>query len=379
MAELSKVTRCYHCGVVLQTIDESKSGYINNEVIERYPEGLLLCNDCFKNERFNTKPKEVDFDENYRKILDEIIAKKALVVYVVDIFSFEGSFITKVNESLKGIDVLAVANKRDLLPANYEDEELLEYVKHRLRVSKLDVKDAILVSSNTSFNIINLISKIISMSKGRDVYFVGASESGKTAIISEILKNYKNETKTMISTITFKGTNLRGFRIPFNEKNFIFETPGTSIDNSMCAKVEQSVVNCIVPSTTIKPKEFKLSKGSNLMVGGLAAFELIDGEKSNIIAYFSSKVGLETSKNEIGKNIDKIIKRKKLSPLSKQIVSFADFDAYDIQITETGERDIGILGLGWISFIGNNQTFRVYIPKGVYVYTTRSKIKHVNK
>ena len=37
--------------------------------------------------------------------------------------------------------------------------------------------------------------------------------------------------------------------------------------------------------------------------------------------------------------------------------------------------DIAILGLGWISFKGNNQTFRVSVPKGVYIYTSRAKVK----
>ena len=47
---------------------------------------------------------------------------------------------------------------------------------------------------------------------------------------------------------------------------------------------------------------------------------------------------------------------------------------YDVKIDQEGERDIGILGLGWISFKGNNQTFRVSVPKGVYIYTSRSKV-----
>ena len=64
-----------------------------------------------------------------------------------------------------------------------------------------------------------------------------------------------------------------------------------------------------------------------------------------------------------------------MQPCCDEFRSFADFDVYDFEITEVGDRDIGILGLGWFHFIGNKQTYRVFVPKGVYVYTTRSKIK----
>ena len=66
MAELNKVARCYRCGAILQTDDENKEGYISPEIVSKYPEGLLLCNDCFKNERFNTEPKEPHFEESYQ-------------------------------------------------------------------------------------------------------------------------------------------------------------------------------------------------------------------------------------------------------------------------------------------------------------------------
>ena len=48
-------------------------------------------------------------------------------------------------------------------------------------------------------------------------------------------------------------------------------------------------------------------------------------------------------------------------------------------VDETGERDIGIQGLGWISFTGNNQKIRIVVPKGVAIYTTRAKINNAKK
>lgn len=373
MAELKKVQRCYHCGVELQTKDENSSGYIRKEILAAYPEGLLLCDNCFNTQRFNSKPKEANFDENYLEILKEIQEKKPLVVYVIDLFSFEGSFISKITEMLSNVDVLVIGNKRDLLPKNVDNSKLKEYVSHRLRVSKLKVLDVILTSTNPNYNIEEMFNKIYELRNGRDVYFVGASLSGKSALIAEFLKMYKNQTSSLIKTITFKNTQLRGFQIPIDDNSYIFETPGTNIDNSILSKVERSVQNLIIPKKSVVEKKFRLGKDQVLFLGGLASISLISDKKCNITLYVSNKINVLSTKNK--ENIfESLLHKNKLKPISENLKSFADFDVYDFQVTEQGMRDIGILGLGWFKFKGENQTFRISVPKGVFIYTTRSKI-----
>lgn len=380
MAELNKLQRCYHCGAVLQSEDPNKDGYISPDIIEKYPEGLLLCNNCYKTEKFKNNPQEATFDEDYEKILKVIRAKKALVVYVVDLFSFEGSFINRLIELLEGIDVLVVANKRDLLPKEANDADLEAYVAHRLRVAHFNVVDSVITSTNHGgYNLDKMFQLIIKYGEGRDVYFVGASTSGKSALISEFLKMYLNNTSKMIVTYTFNDTNLRGIRIPITNKNYIYETPGTSIDNSLLSKVETSVYNAIVPKKAVEPKKVVLTKDTALMFGSLICIELLSKERTPIYAYVSNKVDVKTHKSILGDNskfIKGIFEKGTYKPASANFKNLKDFDVYEFQITEEGGRDIGILGLGWINFQGNKQNFRIYVPKGVYVYTTRSKIKH---
>ena len=379
MAELNKLQRCYHCGALLQTEDPSKEGYISPDIIEKYPEGLLLCNNCYKTEKFSNNPQEATFDEDYTTILKEIRSKKALVVYVVDLFSFEGSFINKIIELLDGVDVLVVANKRDLLPPDVNDDELKEYVAHRLRVAKFKVVDTVITSTSNGYNLNEMFNLITKYSNERDVYFVGASTSGKSALISEFLKQYLNNTSKMIVTYTFDNTHLRGIRIPITNKTYIYETPGTSIDNSILSKVERPVVNAITPKKAVEAKKMSLTKDTCLLFGSLACIELLSKEKTQTYVYTSNKVEVKAHKSIVGDNskyIANVFSKGSLKPASEKIKSIKDFDVYEFQITEEGDRDIGILGLGWINFNGNKQSFRVYVPKGVYVYTTRSKIKN---
>lgn len=379
MAELSKVYRCYHCGVILQNEDNKKPGYIEKEVMEKYPEGLLLCDNCFKNERFNSSPKEANFETSYESILDEIKFKKALVVYVVDVFSFEGSFISKLNKKLKDIDVFAVASKRDLLPSESDNDILQRYIEHRLRVSKLAVKDSILVSTNSGYNMKLLHEKLIKYGKNKDIYFIGATTSGKSTIIEDFLRNYTNNTNNLITTYTFNDSDLRGFRIPINDNHYIYETPGTSINNSLIAKADKITQNQIIPKKTVKARILKLSPNNSILFGGLVGIQLISGQRTSVSCYASSEVDINLIKGDLENSLTNLLKKKKISPIIDSIKSATDFDAYDIQITEKGSRDIGILGLGWINFTGNNQLFRVFVPKGVYVYTTRGKVQYVNK
>ena len=275
MAELRKVQRCYHCGVVLQTEDAKKEGYIRKEILNAYPEGLLLCDNCYNTQRFNSVPKEANFDEQYLSILQEIKDKKPLVVYVIDLFSFEGSFISKITEMLSDTDVLVVANKRDLLPKEAKDEKIKEYVAHRLRVSKLQVRDVILTSTNPAYNIDLLVDKILELRHGRDVYVVGPSLSGKSALITEVLKIYDNPTSSLITTCNFEGTELRGFKIPLDMKTYIYETPGTSNDNSILSKVEKPVQNLIIPKKTIVVQRKQLLK-ENLELEKNKSYYLVD-------------------------------------------------------------------------------------------------------
>ena len=375
MDKLSKIQRCYHCGAILQCEDEAKEGYIDFNIINKYPEGFLLCNNCFSTEKFSNGPKEASFDEEYTKVLEEIKRKNALVVYVVNLFSFEGSFINKIIKLLNGLDILVVGNKRDLLPIDLKDEKIKEYVKQKLNEIKLNVLDVVITSTvNKTYGIHEMYNAILKYSNNRDVYFLGASTSGKSALIESLIKNYSNKTNKVITTHKFADTELIGYSIPISDKNYIYETPGTSIDNSILSKIDRQMQNIIIPNESVSAKKVVLNKNTAILFGSLCQVELLSKGKMNAYVYVSSKVNIKTHKNNNDTYFKKQIERNKYQPSSKKHNTFKDFDIYDLEIEQIGKRDIGIAGLGWITIEGNAQTFRISVPKGVYVYTSRSKM-----
>ena len=375
MSILKKVKRCSHCGAILQTENPEKEGYITSLILKKYPDGVLLCDKCFAEEK--SEDNIVVLNEEFKSVLKTIKERNALVVYVIDIFSFEGGFPSEATSLLSDLDVIVVANKRDLMPKDCDDKELISYVNHRLRVSSLKVKETILTSINFDYHIDELRKLIRDNCKGRDVYFVGSSTSGKSALISEILKNFENKTNKFIVTYTFPNTSLRGFQIPISEKTYIYEVPGFPIDNSLLGVLEKPIVNYIVPKKAVEDRKFNLSDKVSLAIGGLALIQQLTEEKTTMHCYISPKISAKAKRGDALKFFESILKNGDQTNTSFKFRSLNDFDVYDFEITETGERDIGILGLGWVQFKGNNQKFRVFVPKGVYVYTTRAKLKNV--
>ena len=141
--------------------------------------------------------------------------------------------------------------------------------------------------------------------------------------------------------------------------------------------LEKPIVNYIVPKKAVEDRKFNLSDKVSLAIGGLALIQQLTEEKTTMHCYISPKISVKAKRGDALKFFESILKNGDQTNTSFKFRSLNDFDVYDFEITETGERDIGILGLGWVQFKGNNQKFRVFVPKGVYVYTTRAKLKNV--
>ena len=378
MSKLKIVRRCHDCGVILQSENPRAEGYINPEVLENTSARVLFCNKCFEESRYNFVPKSPKVSEDYLSMLEDADASDALIVYVIDLFSFENSFVPEVTEAIEGLNVLIVANKRDLLPLNYDDDLLREYVAHRCRNARLKVtRDDVILTSLTSIgDSSHIFEEIENRRKRHDVYILGAVGAGKTVLISSVLHSYQNPSNRAIASSNYPGTNLRVMQIPLDTSTYMYETPGIPMDNTIGTKLDFEGLSIVSPSEPLKARNFTMDKGDCLLVGGVARFELLEGGKQEVKAYFAKDVTL--LKVRSGRAEETFFRKaatKGVAPTSPSLRSSADFDAFDLSVEETGPRDIGVAGLGWIKFEGNNQTWRIFTPKNVAIYTTRSKIK----
>ena len=378
MSQFNFVRRCHSCGAILQSDDPNASGYIDADVLANLQARVLFCNHCFADARYNFSPSDPKVDEDIATMLEDAESTDALIVYVVDLFSFENSFIPEITEIIQGLPMVVVANKRDLLPADCSDEDLREYVAHRFRVAHLSCTsdDVMLCSLHSESDVSGVFEMINTRRRAHDVFVIGAKFSGKTQLISSLLHGYVNPTNRSISTITYPGTALQVMQIPLDNSSFLYDTPGTSLSNSLSVRVDAKSRGVIAPKKEVEPRKIVLDLGDTLFLGGVARIELIQGERTILQFFASPKVDtLRTGSKEAEALFFKKIKKEALLPLPSFQPSPVDYDAYDLQITESTRRDIGIAGLGWFNFQGKGQTFRIYVLKGVGIYASRPKVK----
>lgn len=377
MAKISQIRRCYSCGAVLQSEDPTKEGYVKKETLENASQNFLFCDHCFELERYKNKSNDPEVSEDYLKFIMDAKRKNALIVYVVNLFSFEASFSLQINAILQGMDILVVGNKFDLLPASCTEEDTREYVAHRFRASgiKLTRDDVILGSATTDENAKNILSRIYELRNGRDVYVIGSSLSGKTTLVQSFLRVYSNMSKGTISTHLYPKTKLSVMEIPLSRTASLYDAPGISINNSILFNLDRATLKQIYLTKAVESRKVSLEEGQVLCLGGIGYIQLIKGKKTDFKCYFHDHVELKKlSGQRVDDKFIQLVLRKRLVPSLPKIRSGKDLDVFEITITESNYRDIGVQGLGWVNFKAANQTFRICLPKGVAIYSSRPKV-----
>ena len=379
MGKQSRVLRCYHCGAILQCENENEKGYIIPESLHRAtPIQIIYCDRCFETMKaFNNSELEQKVDQEVLKILDDAFATDALIIWVVDLFSFNGTLNSEIAKKVKKLNVIVVGNKRDLFPLNVKDESLVEYLNTTFNAYGIKPKSVRLLGATNKIDSKELIDSVNTARKGHDVYMIGNSTSGKTSIINRAMKGFENKTSRQIKTITYPGTSVNVLEIPLSRSSFFYELPGISQTTSATGKLEKDVVRQIVPKKAVKLITRTMSAGDALMVGSLAAFEIIKGKTTNYRFY--SAEGVETRKVQ-SKKLDDYINenniRRFARPVSERLVSFLDYDMFEYAMENDKKwHDIAIEGLGWLSFVALGQIIRVRLPKDVAIKESLAKIR----
>src|SRR5699024_335494 len=109
--------------------------------------------------------------------------KKGIIVNVVDVFDFEGSFINAIKRIVGNKKIILVANKIDLLPKQINKRRVKEWLKKTAKKYGLDAEDVVLISADKNEGIENLLTSINNIRNDEDVYIVGTTNVGKSTLI----------------------------------------------------------------------------------------------------------------------------------------------------------------------------------------------------
>ncbi len=379
MGKCKRVLRCYHCGAILQCDNPNEKGYIIPESLNRAtPIQIIYCDKCFETMKaFNNSELDQNVDKEVLKILDDAFATDAYIIWVVDLFSFNGVLNDEIAKKVKKLNLTVIGTKRDLFPSNVKDESLIAYLDERFSSYGIKAKTIRLVDIANKMDAKALIEAMNNARKGHDVYMIGNLTCGKTSLINKAMKGFENKTNRQIRTIKYPGTHVDVLEIPLSRSSFFYELPGLSQDTSIVTKLERDAIKQIIPKKDIKVTTRNMMPGDALMVGSLAAFEIIKG-KATAFKFYAAE-GVETKKVSI-KKLDDAIKenniRRSVRPVSERLVSFHDYDMFEFAMENDKKwHDISIEGLGWLSFVSQGQIIRVRLPKGVALKESLAKVR----
>lgn len=359
-----ELRHCAGCGVSLQSEDPERSGYVPAEALNREE---VICRRCFRIRHYNEVSDTGRTADDYRLILEQVAAVDALIVLVVDVFDLEGSWVHGLPRFIGHNPILLVANKIDLLPSSTKQERLRNWLYRSLREWGIEPVDIVLCSVKKNIHVDHVVQKMEQYRKGRDVYVVGATNVGKSALLNRLLHDYGEGKGDEITTSFYPGTTLDEIRIPLDDRSDIVDTPGIVNVERLSEIVSPRDLRVIVPKSPLRPKIYQLNAGQTLFFAGLARIDFKTGPKQPFICYMAKDLYIHRTKTERADALYEKQRGKLLSPPSaRDADALPPFQKRSYRVKEK-KTDIVIAGLGWITCRGDTAEVDVYAPKGVSV------------
>lgn len=364
--------RCVGCGAVIQSDDQDAPGFTPKSAIEKgLANNELYCQRCFRLRHYNEIAPVSLSDDDFLKLLGQIGKAKALIVYVVDIFDFNGSLIPGLHRFVGDNPVLLVGNKEDLLPRSLRRPKLRDWIRQQANIAGLRPIDTVLVSAKKNHQIDELLETIEKYRQGRDVYVVGVTNVGKSTLINQIIKQ-RTGVKDLITTSRFPGTTLDEIEIPLDDGHKLVDTPGIIHPHQMAHVLSPKALKLVAPQKEIKPRTYQLNPEQTIFLGGIARFDYLKGDRVGVAAYFDNNLTLHRTKLA---NADQFYQKhvgELLTPPSKdELDSFPELTREEFRLHQ--KSDVVFEGLGWIT-VPANTTVAAWVPKGVAALVRRAMI-----
>lgn len=388
------VASCYGCGAPLQTSESDAPGYVDPDTYElkkkHHQLKTVLCGRCRLlshgqmitavggNGGYAGGKQFVSADE-LREKLSHLRHEKALIVKLVDIVDFNGSFLARIRDLAGANPIILVVTKVDLLPKGTDLNCVGDWVVEATTKKKLNVLSVHLTSSKSLAGIVGVASEIQREKKGRDVYILGSANVGKSAFINALLKKMGERDPAAAMAQKYKpiqsavpGTTLGPIQIDaFLGGGKLYDTPGVHLHHRQAAVVHAEDLPALAPQSRLRGQSFPVisemetnnefkSHGLNgftIFWGGLVRVDLLKvlpetcltfyGPKSLQVYVVPTDKADEFYQKELGVMLTPPIGKQKSEGWkgldSERLLEIKFED------TERPATDVAISGLGWIS------------------------------
>ncbi|QKS70830.1 ribosome biogenesis GTPase YqeH [Paenalkalicoccus suaedae] len=353
---------CSGCGVQIQTEDKEGLGYAPPSSLERE---VIICQRCYRLKHYNEVQDVSLTDDDFLAILNTLSRKKALIVKIVDIFDFDGSWLPGIHRFVGDNDVLLVGNKVDLLPKSVKRNKVINWMQRASKENGLKPVDVMLMSAESGEAMMNVAQAIDEYRNGKDVYIVGCTNVGKSTFINGLLKELGAGDEALITTSNVPGTTLDMIDVPLDDGSSLFDTPGIINHHQMAHLVTKKELKIIAPKKEVKPTVFQLNEEQTLFFGGLSRLDFMSGSRQSFIVYMSNELHVHRTKLEKADELYEKHLGDMLTPPG-DTKHFPDLQMKEWKIGKE-KLDIVFSGLGWVTVSGEGSIVRTHAPKGVHV------------
>uniref|UniRef100_A0ACD5ZAR7 Uncharacterized protein n=1 Tax=Avena sativa TaxID=4498 RepID=A0ACD5ZAR7_AVESA len=382
----SGVACCYGCGAPLHTGEEGSPGYVQPatyDLKKRHNQlRTVLCGRCklLSHGHMVTAVgghggypggKQFVTAEELREKLSYLRHEKALIVKLVDIVDFNGSFLGRIRDFAGANPIVLVITKVDLLPRDTDLNCVGDWVVESVVRKKLNVLSVHLTSSKSLVGITGVISEIQQEKKARDVYILGSANVGKSAFISAMLKTMAYKDPVAAAAQKYKpiqsavpGTTLGPIQIEaFLGGGKLYDTPGVHLHHRQAAVIHADDLPSLAPQSRLKGRCFPANdtdvelSGNTLFWGGLVRIDVVKAlPRTRLTFYGPKKLSInmvptteadEFYKKEVGVTLTPPTGQERaegwcgLEGVRELKINYDELDR--------PASDIAISGLGWIA------------------------------
>jgi len=185
-----EMPNCIGCGTTIQTEDQTAVGYAPPSSLEK---DVVICQRCFRLKNYNEIQPVSLTDDDFLRILNGLGTQQGLIVKIVDIFDFNGSWLPGLHRFVGKNPVLLIANKADLLPKSVKPKKVINWLKREAKALGLQPVDVLLVSAHKGKGMAEAMEAIDEYRQGHNVYVVGCTNVGKSTFINRIIKQATGE------------------------------------------------------------------------------------------------------------------------------------------------------------------------------------------
>ncbi|CAN6236819.1 unnamed protein product [Urochloa humidicola] len=309
---------CYGCGAPLHTAEEGAPGYVDPDTYDlkkrHHQLRTVLCARCklLSHGHMVTAVgghggypggKQFVSAEQLREKLSYLRHEKALIVKLVDIVDFNGSFLARVRDFAGANPIILVITKVDLLPRDTDLNCVGDWVVDSVVKKKLNVLSVHLTSSKSLVGITGVISEIQQEKKGRDVYILGSANVGKSAFISALLRTMAYKDPVAAAAQKYKpiqsavpGTTLGPIEIEaFLGGGKLYDTPGVHLHHRQAAVIHADDLPSLAPQSRLKGRCFPANDtdveliGNSLFWAGLVRIDVVKALPRTRLTFYGPK------------------------------------------------------------------------------------------